>query len=263
MRRSFALAAIAILSSLAGPARPARAQAPPDLPKAETILEQFIEATGGRAAYDKLKNRTTKATIELAGAALKGTVSATHAEPNRLVTVTELGPVGKIVQGTDGNSAWFLSSVLGDRLLQGEEKAAFLHLAVFDKDTRWKELYEKAECTGIEDVNGKPAYRVVLTPKSGKPVTRYFDKVSHLGVKESMTQVSAMGEITVEFYPSDYKKVDGILMPFAVTQTVLGQTIEMKMTEVHHNVDLPADTFKMPVSLEKTEKAEKTEKTPK
>ena len=230
-----------------------RAQAPAELPKAETVLDQFVEATGGRAAYEKIKNRTTSASIELAGAGLKGTVKATQARPNRLVIVTEFGPVGKIVQGTDGKSAWTLSAVIGDRLLDGEEKDAFLSQAMFDKESRWKEAYPKAECTGVEDVNGKPAYKVILTPTVGKPVTQFFDKESHLRVKETMIQVSPMGEITVEIYPSDFKKVDGILMPFTVTQKVLGQSIEIKMSDIKQNIDLPADAFKRPEALEKAE----------
>jgi zinc protease len=247
MRRSFALTAIAFLTILN---RPIQAQAPADLPKAETVLEDYIKATGGRDAYEKLKNRASSATMELAGAGIKGTIKATQAAPNRLVVVTEFGPAGKTVQGTDGQSAWLLSPILGDRLLEGEEKAAILFQAEFNKEANWKTAYQKVECTGIDDVNGKPAYKVVLTPKAGKPTTRYFDKESHLHVKETITQATPMGEITVEMYPSDYKKVDGILLPFTVTQKVLGQSVEIKMTEVKHNVDLPADTFKRPAALD-------------
>src|SRR5262249_1257748 len=151
MRRSSVLIAIASLIALDRPAPTARAQAPPDLPKAETVLDQYVEATGGWAAYEKIKNRTITGTMELAGANLKGTIKATQAAPNRLVVVTEFGPVGKMVQGTDGQSAWMSSAVLGERQLEGEEKAAFLFQAMFHKESRWKEAYPKVQCTGVED----------------------------------------------------------------------------------------------------------------
>jgi hypothetical protein len=253
MRHSFAIAAIASLVAVALPARPTRAQAPADLPKAETVLDQYIEATGGKAAYEKIKNRTSSGTIEIAGANIKGTINVTEAAPNRILVVTELGPIGKTTQGTDGKSAWTLSTFVGDRLLEGEEKDAVLLSAEFHKEVHWKEVYKKAECTGIEDVDGKPAYKVVLTPKTGKPIAQFFDKTSHLQVKEVMTQKSPMGEIDLETYYSDYKKVDGILMPFTLTQKVAGQQIEIKLTEIKQNVDLPADTFKRPGSLDQPE----------
>ena len=36
----------------------------------------------------------------------------------------------------------------------------------------------------------------------------------------------------IDVYPSNYKKVDGVLMPFTVTQKVLTQEIVIKMTDV-------------------------------
>ena len=253
MRRSSVLAAIAIVITLDRPAPPARGRRPPSCRRPIPCSSSTSRRRAARAAYEKIKNRTFSANIELAGAGLKGTIKATQAEPNRMVIVTEFGPIGKNVEGTDGQSAWVLSPILGDRVIEGDEKEDFLFRAIFHKDTRWKEIYQKVECTGIEDVNGKPAYKVVLTPRSGKPMAQFFDKESHLPVKETMTQITSMGEVTLEIFPADFKKIDGILTPFAMTQKVLGQTVEVKVTEMKNNVDLPADTFKKPVSLDKAE----------
>jgi hypothetical protein len=251
MRRPFALAAIALLSTLA---RPATAQAPSDLPKADTVLDQYVEATGGKAAYEKLKNRKVSGNIEVAGQNLKGTIKITQAAPNRMVTVTDIENVGQFTEGTDGKSAWKLSTLLGDRLLEGEEKETFLRRATFNDEIRWKEVYDKVECVGIEDVGGKPAYKLVLTPKAGKPITKFYDKASHLLVKELLSDKGPMGEVEVESYPGDYKKVDGILIPFTLTQKVADQSIELKLSEIKHNVDIPADTFKRPAVLDEAEK---------
>ncbi len=254
MRCSLTLATTRCCSPWPGRPRPRGPRRPADLPKAETVLDQYIEATGGKAAYEKVKNRTATGTIEIPAANIKGTVKISQAVPDKMLVVTNMGPLGQTTQGTDGKSAWMLSPLIGDRLLEGEEKDAFLFSALFNRDVHWRDAYQKVECTGIEDVNGKPAYKVVVTPKTGKPITQFYDKASHLHVKEMLTQKSPMGEITVEVYPSDYKKVDGILMPFSVTQKLLGQAVEMKMTEIKQNVDLPADTFKRPASLDEAEK---------
>jgi outer membrane lipoprotein-sorting protein len=253
MQRLFALALIASLGALD---RPVRSQTAAELPKAETVLDQYVEAIGGKAANETIKNRTASGTVEIAAANIKGTITVQAAAPNQIVAVMDLGAVGKTTEATDGKSAWMLSPLIGDRLLEGEEKDAFVFSAGFHKDVHWKEAYQKVECTGIEDVDGKPAYKVVLTPKVGKPVTQFFDKASHLKVKEVATQKTFMGEITAETYYGDYKKVDGVLMPFSITQKALGQEVGMKFTEVKHNVALPADTFKRPASLDQAEKAQ-------
>lgn len=246
MLRPLVPALFALIVTLGQPA--VRAQSKPDLPTADTVLNQYVEATGGKAAYEKLKNRVSTGTIEISGANIKGTIKLTQAAPNKVAVVTELGPVGVIRQVTDGKSAWQASVVGGDRELDGEEKEKFIREANFYDDLLWKELYAKVECVGIDDLEGKPAYKLVFTPKTGKPTTKYYDKTSHLLVKETSTAASPMGEVTAEEFPSDYKTVDGVLMPFTVTQKVLTQEIVVKLTDVKHNVDLPADAFKRPAS---------------
>jgi len=246
MRRSYVAALIALIATVGQPA--ARGQSKPDLPTADTVLNQYIEATGGKAAYEKIKNRVSTGTIEITAANLKGTIKVMEAAPNKMAVVSELAPVGVSKQVTDGKSVWEISPVAGERELDGEEKEKFLREANFYEDLLWKELYAKVECVGIEDVEGKPAYKIVFTPKSGKPTTKYYDKMSHLLVKETSITAGPMGEISVDAFPSDYKAVDGVLMPFTATQKVLTQQIVLKFTEIKQNVDLPADAFRRPAS---------------
>jgi hypothetical protein len=253
MRRSLAPAVLAFLTAIGEPA--AHAQAKPDLPTGDAVLDQFVEASGGQAAYKRLKNRVSTGTVEITGANIKGTIKATQAAPNQLLAVMDLGAVGGVVtQGTDGKNAWEVSTLTGERNLEGDEKESFIREADFYKELRWKDLYSKVECIAIEDVQGKPAYKVALTPRSGKPVTEYYDKTSHLLVKQATIANTPMGEVPVENYPSDYKKVDGVLIPFTATQKVLTQQIVVKMNDIKHNVDVPAGTFKRPAVLEQPEK---------
>jgi len=252
MRRLSGPAVIALIATLGQPA--ARGQSKPDLPKAETVLNQYIEATGGKAAYEKIKNPVSKGTNQITRANLKGTFKLTPAIPNQLALVTELGPVGVLKRVTDGKNAWEVSTAGGERELDGEEKETFLREANLYEDLLWTELFAKVECVGIEDVEGKPAYKVVLTPKLGKPITKYYDKTSHLLVKETSFTATPMGDITVDEFPSDYKAVDGVLIPFTATQKVSTQQIILKMTEIKHNVDLPADAFRRPAAADEPAK---------
>ena len=225
---------------------PARGQAKPDLPTADEVLDQYIEATGGKAAYKKQTSRVMTGTIEITGANLKGTMTVTQAAPNKVFLVMNIGPIGETKQATDGKDAWEVSAINGERDMMGDEKDAFIREAFFYKELDWKDLYAKTECVGIEDVEGKPAYKIVLTPKSGKPTTQYYDKTSHLLIKQTSTTATPMGDLVVDVYPSDYKITDGILIPMTATQKILTQQMVMKMKEIKHNVDPPADLFKRP-----------------
>jgi hypothetical protein len=250
LRRSIRTA-ILLTSALTISGRLARAD---DLPKAETILDQYVEATGGKAAYEKVKNRVSKGTLEVSGANIKGTLIIYQAEPDNMATDVDLEGIGKTLQGTDGKVVWEISPLTGDRLLSGEEKEIKLLQAVFNEELNWKKHYTKVETTGVEDVDKKPAYKVVLTPKVGKPVTQYYDKASHLLVKYVGTEKSPQGEIDVESYPGDYKKVDGILIAHKVTQKILTQEIVIAMSEIKQNVSLPPDAFKVPDAVKESTK---------
>jgi zinc protease len=251
MRSRLVLAVIALCAT-SGPIG-ARGQEPGALPKAETVLDQYVEATGGKAAYEKVKSRTLTGTVELAAANIKGKLQIFQAAPNRLAVVTEIAGAGKTVQATDGKDAWE-QNLAGEHLLDGPEKDDFIRKATFNEELHRKELYEKVECVGIEDVDGKPAYKLVLTAKTGKIETEYYDKTSHLLVKESTQTKGPMGEFTLESFPSDYKRVDGILFAFTATQKALGQEFVIKLTEIKHDAEIPADTFRRPASLDGAEK---------
>src|SRR5262245_12071015 len=55
-----------------------------DLPAAETILDAYVEATGGKKAYEKLKTRTAKGTFEIASLGVKGKIQTWQQAPDKL-----------------------------------------------------------------------------------------------------------------------------------------------------------------------------------
>jgi outer membrane lipoprotein-sorting protein len=121
--------------------------------------------------------------------------------------------------------------------------------AIFDRIAHWKEHLKSAECVGTTDVNGKPAYRVVATPKTGTPQTLYFDKESGLLVRTETTVTTAGGAVPVVAEPGDFRKVDGITMAFTSRMKVMGQERVVTIDKVEHNVALPADRFALPAEI--------------
>src|SRR5262249_54482988 len=134
-----------------GATAPVRSQEGGALPKAETVLADFIKATGGEEAYNKVKSRSQTGTLEISGANLKGKVQMIQAAPNKISVTTEIPGVLKQVQATDGKDAWALHNVEGNRLLEGEERDEFVRRATFNEELHKKELNDKIECVGVED----------------------------------------------------------------------------------------------------------------
>ncbi|MFB3828377.1 MAG: hypothetical protein ACE15B_16530 [Bryobacteraceae bacterium] len=225
------------------------------LPSAESIIETYIEKIGGRAALEKLKSQINKGEMEVPGRDMKGAVTVYRAAPNKTRTVTEIAGIGKLEEGTDGETAWGLSAVQGARLKEGEEKTQALRAAEFNAELNWRKTYPKAEVAGVEDVDGKPCYKIVLTPETGTAVTRYYDKASGLMVRTSMTVKTPMGEIPMDSYVSDFRPEGGLLLPHKVTQKVMGREIVLTITSIQNNAEIDPAIFEIPAEVKALMKA--------
>jgi hypothetical protein len=91
MRRLIIPTVFALFATLALPA--ARGQTKPDLPTADKVLTDYVEATGGKAAYEKVKTRVSTGTIEIPGQNIKGQIKLTQALPNKMAVFVDLGSV--------------------------------------------------------------------------------------------------------------------------------------------------------------------------
>jgi len=216
-----------------------------ELPKAETILDKYIEVTGGKAAYEKNHSEVSTGTMEFVGKGIKGNIANFRAEPDKSYTEVDIEGIGKVREGADGKVAWSLSAMQGPRVKEGDERAGAMQAARFNAELNWRDDY-KAETKGIEQVDGKDCYKVQLTPKEGMTVTRFYDKESNLLVKMLMTVKSPMGEIPVESSVGDYRKEGAILMPHKVMQKAAGQEIAITIESVKYNAEIPKDRFDPP-----------------
>src|SRR5450755_1788893 len=77
-----------------------------DLPKAETILDKYVEVTGGKAVYQKIHSQSETGTFEYPAAGLKGTVTSFRVDPDQVYTEIVLTGIGKMQDGSDGKTAW-------------------------------------------------------------------------------------------------------------------------------------------------------------
>jgi outer membrane lipoprotein-sorting protein len=228
-----------------------------DLPKADTILDKYLEVTGGKAAYAKLHSQSSTGVMELSAMGLKGKMVAYHAEPDRSLVEVTIEGVGKMTEGTGGETAWSVNSMQGPRVKDGAERSQALLNARFNSELHWKDLYPHVETEGIEAIDGKDCYKVVLTPKSGNPVTRWYDKESGLLVKTRTKANTAMGEIEADTILSDYRKEGEILMAHKMVQHAASFEMAVTLESVQHNPEIPKEKFEQPDEIKALAKTAK------
>lgn len=244
-----AAACILVLASLACGGVRRQPETGAAYPEASVILDRHVEATGGRAAYDRVENRVTRATLELVGQGLALEMTIHQAKPNRNYTVIESDLLGRAEKGTDGETAWELSMMTGPQIMKGQQRIDFLREAALDKLAYWRENYETAESAGIESVGDRPCYKVVLTPENGPPLVLFLDRESYLPAKITMDLETPMGIVPMETYPVDFREVDGLLLAHGGLVKMAGQERSVTIHSIEHNVDLPADLFEPPAEI--------------
>jgi hypothetical protein len=214
-------------------------------PSGEQIIDRYVEAIGGRAAWQSLHSRTSLGNIEFPTIHISGTVMIHEKAPNRLLQVVIVeGAVFR--QGFDGKIAWSDDPQDGVKTKSGDELSESARDADFYRPINMKKLYSKVAVTGQEAIDGQMAYVVEATSADGTIEKIYFDEQSGLIVR-AVARRHAGGAITsFQQDLQDYGEVDGVKLPFTVVQTGDEAPFTIHFGEFHHNVDLEDSEFAKP-----------------
>lgn len=231
-----------LVSGLAVP----RAQAD-DLPDAETVINNFIKATGGRDKYEAHTNLKMIGTFSMPAMGISAPLESYQEAPNKNYTIIRSDAFGTIESGSDGEVQWEKTMMTGPKIKEGEEKAVADRQGSFNMFLHWKDFFSSAETVAEEELEGRPCYKLVMVPHEGEPESSWYDVETHLLLKSSTVMNSDMGTISVESFPSDYRDVDGILVAFTAKQVLMGMQELLIVTEsLEWDVEIPEGLFDIP-----------------
>jgi hypothetical protein len=220
-----------------------------DLPSAASLLDHYVDVTGGKQAYSKRKSEIAHGTVEYAAMGLKGKLTRWATDSGLYRLTMEMPGIGALEAGVKDGVAWEQSQILGPRVKSGLEREEALREAVLNSNAKWRDLYPKVETAGEETIDGEACYKVVMTPKEGPPETLYLSKKTGLGVKLQATASTQMGDLSAEIVFADYKNFGGILTPARVTQSTAGQAITITIESVEPNPEIPGSVFDLPADV--------------
>ena len=221
------------------------------LPSAESVLDRYVQVTGGRQAYEKRKSEISHGTLEYTSLGIKGSITRYAAEPDKYYAALDIEGLGKVEMGINGPVAWENSALLGPRVKTGVERAEAIREGNMNSTSNWRKLYPKVQNAGVETLDGEECYKVIMTPAEGQPMIGYYQKKSGLQVKITTISTTQMGDIPVELIASDYKNFGGILEPAKVIQKAGPQEFTMTLDSVEVNPAIPPAQFALPAEVRK------------
>ncbi len=222
---------------------------------ADEIVEKHLAAMGGREALGRIRTRVSSGTVTLTTAVgpVSGTVEAFAKAPNKsrtLITLdlTSLG-AGKVIsdQRFDGTTGYVIDTMNGNRDITGSQLDVLRNNGF---PTVWLDYKARGitiALTGKDTAQGRPAYLLELTPKTGPHVRAWVDAETFMLVKTSTTiDAPPAGPVEQVTEYGDFRTVDGVKVPFSVKSINSLQTVSAVVTDVKHNVDVDDSNFVKP-----------------
>ncbi len=216
------------------------------LPDGKAVIERYLEATGGRAAYEKIASRVTHITLEFAAAGIKGKMTIYQVVPNKGLISVDIPATGLVEQGTDGTVVWERSAMMGTRLLDGQEREMMLRGVNVRSELEPEKVYDQIKTIGAEDVDGKPTWKVELTTVGGGKEIRFYDQASGLLLKSIASTSSTRGDFEVVTTHSNYKDMGGIKVSTVLTQESMEQKFVLTIENIELNPTIPPEKFALP-----------------
>jgi tetratricopeptide (TPR) repeat protein len=216
------------------------------LPSVDEVLKKYVEAAGGAAAINAVKSRVVKGTVDVVGVSRGGPFEIYSVAPDKAMMVMPSGSIGDLKIGYNGRVGW---SQIGKtvRMLQGVELATLKEDCDFYGVLRIKDYYSKVALAGKSKIGYREVYVIELSKGTG-PVDRlYVDPQTYLPVRLNTTRVINGNSVPIEVYFDDWREVNGLKIPFTMSQTMSRLTMTFTIKEVLDNVPIDAKIFERPL----------------
>jgi outer membrane lipoprotein-sorting protein len=221
----------------------------PNAPKADEILDKYIQAIGGAQRVAALKSYVAKGTNAGYGPENEPRPFEIYSRPNQRTMIIRTS-AGDSTTTYDGTSGWIAAPfrpvavlALSPQEVDGLKLEADLALPGNIKTalTNWR--------VGLSTVIDDKEVQVVQgTTARGSTATLYFDAESGLLVRHVRYNDSPVGRISRQTDYSDYREVAGVKMPFKWTDTWLDGRDIVELSDIQANVNIDAARFARPAA---------------
>jgi hypothetical protein len=247
----------------------------PGLPSPESILDKYIQASGGAQRLSGLTSFVGKGTsVSFGGFGGGGAVELVAKAPDKRATIILFKAEtdrGDQIRSYDGRTGWVRTplNVVGEFQLGGGDLDGARFDAQLSFPGQIKQILTNLKTgpsTSITDLPGPSSqsslqqavtlqeHSVDVVQGTGPRnllVTLYFDKQTGLLLRELRYGTSPIGRVPTQIDFADYRDVNGIKLPFHITYAWLDGRDSIVLSEIKTNVPIDEAKFGKPAPLKK------------
>ncbi|MGK7391804.1 MAG: insulinase family protein [Candidatus Cyclobacteriaceae bacterium M2_1C_046] len=206
-----------------------------DLPDAQQVLKNYVEAIGGKERLQEVNNIIINSTANMQGMTLN--IKNVSKVPGRAVNSVMMN--GMAIQEVIYNQGKAKMTMQGREMPVNETMLEEMkyNTSIFP-ELEYENLNIETEVKGVKQVNGEDAYVVQIKYPTGTTKTEYFSVESGLKLK---TEGLPTGSITY----NDYKEVEGIKFPHTMNLSTPQGPLKTEVAEIKINTDISEEMFRI------------------
>lgn len=203
------------------------------LPSADAIIARYVQVIGGAKKWAAVKTSEFHATATIGDKKLNMLVI--KAGPGKYyqnmegegLSIIELYDSGNVIAIQNGTRKKITDTIMLDHY---ELQSYIL------PDMNYIKLQYKRQVSGLENVNGVPCYKVILTSKNKSVNVNYYEQKSGL-----LTMIEKNG---IKFFLADYKFYKGCSIPYTMSSDYgNGNSLVTKVTDWKINEKSSVELF--------------------
>jgi outer membrane lipoprotein-sorting protein len=216
----------------------------------DQIVEKHTLALGGADKLKAIQSVTLSGKAVVAGQIEAPIVMKIKRPASMRMEMTVQGK--SFIQAFDGTTSWMINPFMGspdpqksndEDTQQAKDDSDFIEGALVD----YKAKGNTVELIGKEDVEGTATYKLKITKKGGSIEYQYLDAQTFLPLRSSGKRKQGGQEMEFESTPSNYKPVNGVMMPYSLSQKVNGNPMmELTVEKIEVNSPIDDSIFQMP-----------------
>lgn len=214
--------------------RPEFSKPMPEGTTAQTVIDGYINAIGGRERLKGVKTIFSFLEASMQGMSIQ--VSNKQTDKNQLLV--EVKMMGNVMQKTVLNQTTGYNEVRGQKTeMKGKELDKALESADIFPELNIKP--EQIKLKGIVSLNGINAYEI----KWSDDKTVYYSTTDYHKIQEVESSDMQGRVVNITKMYGDYQAIDGILFPQKITQDMGPQKIDFKVISITLNEPLAPHLF--------------------
>jgi hypothetical protein len=205
------------------------------LPTGREVIERYVEAIGGEAAFAAVQSIRATGTLEIVAQNITGTVEVLASRPSNTRVNSTVDGVGSIMRGYDGTVAWTMDPFAGPALIVERELLELIDDAQFDGPLHRPALVRELTTIERTEFDGRPAFKVQVTFVSGSEQFEYFDVETGLMLGVEGRRMMPMGVVPRINLLRDYQKFGDLMQPTRLVQQTMGVEAVVQIQNFEYN----------------------------